>query len=50
MAQLVSIIHEIQTAFDENLTVHVRGDFLDISKEFVKVWHDDDLLYKLKPY
>ena len=30
IAQLLSIIHQIQTAFDENLTVDVRGVFLDI--------------------
>ena len=40
IAQLLSIIHEIQTAFDENPTVDVRGFFLDISKTFDKVWHD----------
>ena len=40
IAQLLSIIHEIQTALDNNLTVHVRGVFLDISKAFDKVWHD----------
>ena len=34
IAQLSSIILEIQTAFDENLTVEVRGVFLDISKAF----------------
>ena len=32
--QLLSIIHEIQTAFDENQTVDVRGVFLDISRAF----------------
>ena len=37
--QLLSIIHEIQTAFDNNPTVDVRGVFLDISKVFDKVWH-----------
>ena len=39
IAQLLSIIHEIQTAFDENPTVDVRGVFVDISKAFDKVWH-----------
>ena len=36
-AQLLSIIHKIQTAFDNNPTVDVRGVFLDISKAFDKV-------------
>ena len=36
IAQLISIIHEIQTAFDNNPTVDVRGVFLDISKAFGK--------------
>ena len=34
IAQLLSIIHEIQTAFDNNPAVDVRGVFLDISKAF----------------
>ena len=31
ISQLLSIIHEIQTAFDENPTIDVRGVFLDKS-------------------
>ena len=46
IAQLISIIHEIQTAFDKNPTVEVRVVFLDISKAFDKVWHDDLLKRK----
>ena len=45
IAQLLPIIHEIQTAFDENPTVDMRGVFLDISKAFGKVWHDG-LIFK----
>ena len=47
IAQLLSIIHEIQTAFDNNPTVDVRSLFLDISKVFDKVWHSG-LLFKLQ--
>ena len=49
IAQLLSIIHEIQTVFDENPNVDVRGVFLDISKAFDKVWHDR-IIFKLKSY
>ena len=49
IAQLLSIIHEIQTAFDNNPTVDVRGVFLGICKAFDKVWHDG-LVFKLKSY
>ena len=49
IAQLLSIIQKIQTAFDENPTVDVRGVFLDISKAFDKVWHDR-IIFKLKSY
>ena len=47
VAQLLSIIHEIQTAFDSNPTVDARSVFRDISKAFDKVWHDG-LIFKLK--
>ena len=49
IAQLLSILHQIQTAFDENRNRDVRGVFLDISKTFDKVWHDG-LLFKSKVY
>ena len=45
--QLVSITHEIYSAFDCNPSLEVRGIFLDLSKAFDKVWHDG-LIYKLK--
>ena len=34
IAQLLPIIHEIQTTFDSSPTADVRGVFLDISKAF----------------
>ena len=43
--QLISITHEIYQSFDDGF--EVRGVFLDISKAFDKVWHND-LIYKLK--
>ena len=49
ITQLLSIIHEIQTVFDENPTVDVRGVLLDLSKAFDKVWHDG-IIFKLKAY
>ena len=42
--QLLSITHEIYKSFDVGL--EVRSVFLDISKAFVKVWHDG-IIYKL---
>ena len=49
IAQLLSLIYEIQTAFDENPTVDVRGVFLDVSKAFDKVCCDG-IIFKLKAY
>ena len=49
IAQLLSIIHEIQTAFGNNPAVDVRGVFRDISKAFDKVWHNG-LLFRSKTY
>ena len=46
---LLNYFHEIQTVFDENPTVDIRGVFLDISKAFDKVWHDG-IIFKLKSY
>ena len=43
--ELLSINHEIFNAFDKWL--EVRGVFLDISKAFDKVWHND-LIFKLR--
>ena len=43
--QLLAITYEIYKSFDEGF--EVRGVFLDISKAFDKVWHED-LIFKLK--
>ena len=43
--QLLSIAHEILSAFDDGL--EVRGVFVDISKAFDRVWHEG-LLFKLQ--
>ena len=45
--QLLSAVHRIYSDFDENLSLEVRSNFLDISKAFDKVWHKD-LLCKLE--
>ena len=45
--QLVLITHEIYSAFDCNISLDVRGVFLDLSKTFDKVWQDG-LIYELK--
>ena len=45
--QLLSIVHNIYSDFDHNPSLEVRGNFLDISKAFDKVWHEG-LLHKLE--
>ena len=49
IAQLLSIIYEIQTAFNENPTADGREVFLEVSKALDKVWHDG-IIFKLKAY
>ena len=44
-----SQVHNINTSFDCDSAVDVRGLFLDISKTFNKVWHDE-ILFKLETY
>ena len=45
--QLISIVHNIYADFDHNLWLEVRGNFMDISKMFDKIWHEG-LYYKLE--
>ena len=45
--QLISITHTIFKAFYCNPPIDVRSVYLDISKAFDRVWHDE-LIYKLK--
>ena len=49
IAQLLSIIHEMQTNFDNNPPADGKGVFLDVSKAFDKVWHIG-LLFRLKAH
>ena len=43
--QLLSITHEIYSSFDDGF--EVRSFFLDRSKAFGKVWHEE-IIFKLK--
>ena len=45
--QLLSIVHDIYASFDCNPPRDVRGIFLDISKAFDRVWHEE-LICKVK--
>ena len=45
--QLLELVNEIHTAFDNSKSLEVRSVFLDISKAFDKVWHQG-LIFKLK--
>ena len=39
VSQILSIAHEIYKSFDCHPPTNMRGNFLDISKAFDKVWH-----------
>ena len=45
--QLLSLVHDIHTAFDNRKCLEVRSAYLDMSKAFDKVWHDG-LIFKLQ--
>ena len=45
--QFISITHNSYCAFDASSSLEVRGVFLDLSKTFDKVWHEE-LLCNLK--
>ena len=47
--QLLSVTHQIYSAFEEFPSRETRAVFSDISKAFDNVWHDG-LLFKLKNY
>ena len=47
IAQLLSILHEIQPAFDENATKDIKSVFWDISKGFDSALHSA-FIFKLK--
>ena len=40
VSHLLSIVHSIYSDFNLNPSLEVRGNFLDISKAFDKVWHE----------
>ena len=45
--QLLFLINQINSSFDERKSLELRAIFLDISKAFDKVWHDE-LIFKLQ--
>ena len=47
--QLLSIVHRLYSDFDENPSLEVKSNFLDISKAFDKIWHEG-LLFKLSDW
>ena len=49
VAQHLSVTHKIYKSFDCNPPYDVRGNFLDISKVFDKIWRNS-FTFKLKSY
>ena len=49
MSQLVLMTHKIYQSFNCDITLDVKGTFLDISKAFDKVWYEG-LIVKLQTY
>ena len=47
ISQLLFIVHTLYKAFDAYRTLDAKGAFLDMSKDFDKVWHEE-LICKLK--
>ena len=45
--QLLALVNDIYTAFDDKRSLEVRSVYLDMSKAFDKVWHEG-LIFKLK--
>ena len=45
--QLLSLIHDVHVAVDDNSCLEVRSVYLDMSKAFDKVWHEGRI-HKLK--
>ena len=45
----LTVVHDVNSSFDCDPTIDVRGVFLDISKTFDKVWHDG-IIFKLETY
>ena len=39
-SQLLSIVHDIYASLDQNPTLEMRANVLDISKAFDKMWHE----------
>ena len=46
-SQLLFIVHDIYSSFDQSPTLEVRANFFNISKALDKVWHEG-LIFKLE--